>query len=79
MIFKLRVEDAKDERGKKLRAMFITLITENEGLGDINAVAELTKGSPLQIEIDGIIEDMVESKKKQIKESNRKKIAKLKK
>lgn len=69
----------KDARGKKVRAMMMTLVTQNEGLGDIHSVAELSKGSPLQKEIDWLIKNMVDQRKEQIKDSNKKKIDKHKK
>ncbi len=79
MIFKIRIEKARDATGREVRAMFLTLLTENEGLGDINAVAELTPGSPLEKEIDGLIIDMLQQKQENIKATNKKRVAKAKK
>lgn len=74
MIFKLRVEKARDDTGEEKRAMFVTIITDTEGLGDINAVAELPEGSPLALEIDKIMEDMLKQRQDSIKANNKKKV-----
>lgn len=72
MIFQLRIENMKDATGEVKRAMIMKLKTEVPGLDNIQAVAELAEGTPLAIEIDGIIADMLEQKKTSIKASNQK-------
>jgi len=78
MIFKLRIEELKDKTKKIKRAMMVTLDTKIEGIGVLNAIGELDKGSPLQKEVDFIIKEMIKQKQASLKKENKAKVDKKK-
>lgn len=79
MKIRMLVEMAKDKSGKVKRTLWTTVETDIIGMEKISTVAEMPDKSTLAKEIDWMVTEMVELKKKSLKEKNKKLIAKRKK